>query len=137
MSQVSVTWVEKVQFVGVDSSSHSIVLSAQDEENKTGNKPSDLLLLALGGCAGLDMIGILQKQRQDVLGLQLVITGNQNADPPWAFNAIHVEFIIRGRKLSAQPVERAIDLAINKYCSVAATISATAPITTSYKLVEV
>ena len=136
MPAVTVTWVEKVQFVGVDSSRHSIVLSAQDDENKTGNKPSDLLLIALGGCAGLDLIGILQKQRQHVIGLQINVSGDQNADPPWAFNKIHLEVVVRGRGLSAQAVERAIDLAVDKYCSVAATIRATAPVTTSFRLVE-
>jgi len=136
VSAVTVTWVEKVQFVGVDSSRHSIVLSAQDDENKTGNKPSDLLLIALGGCAGLDLIGILQKQRQHVIGLQINVSGDQNADPPWAFNKIHLEVVVRGRGLSAQAVERAIDLAVDKYCSVAATIRATAPVTTSFRLVE-
>ena len=136
MSDVTVTWVEKQQYVGVDSSKHSIVMSAQNDENKTGSKPSDLLLLALGGCAGVDLIEILQKQRQKVAGLQMHISGEQNADPPWAFTKIHMEVVVRGRGLSASSVERAIDLAVNKYCSVAATIRAAAPITTSFRLVE-
>jgi putative redox protein len=136
MGEVTVTWVEKIQYVGVDSSKHAIVMSAQNDENKTGCKPSDLLLLALGGCAGVDLIEILQKQRQKVAGLQMLIQGEQNADPPWAFNKISMEVVVRGKGLSATAVERAIDLAVNKYCSVAATIRAVAPITTSYRLVE-
>lgn len=63
MSEVTVTWVEKAQYVGVDSNKHGIVMSDQNEENRTGSKPSDLLLLAVGGCAGVDLIEILQKQR--------------------------------------------------------------------------
>jgi putative redox protein len=136
MSDVTVTWVEKVQYVGVDSNRHAIVMSAQNEENKTGCKPSDLLLLALGGCAGVDLIEILTKQRQKVTGLQMVISGEQNADPPWAYNKIHMQVVVRGKALSASAVERAVDLAVNKYCSVAATIRACAPITTSFRLVE-
>lgn len=136
MSEVTVTWVEKQQYVGTDSVKHAIVMSAQNDENKTGAKPSDLLLLALGGCAGVDLIEILQKQRQKVIGLQMHIAGEQNADPPWAYNRIHMEIVVRGAGLSAAAVERAIDLAVNKYCSVAATIRPTAPITTSFRLVE-
>ena len=136
MADVTVTWVEKQQYVGVDSSKHSIVMSAQNDENKTGSKPSDLLLLALGGCAGVDLIEILHKQRQKVSGLQLHISGEQNADPPWAFTKIHMEVIVRGKPLTTAPVERAVDLAVNKYCSVSATIRATAPITTSIRLIE-
>jgi len=136
VAEVTVTWVEKQQYVGVDSSKHSIVMSSQNEENRTGSKPSDLLLVALGGCASVDLIEILHKQRQKVSGLQLIISGEQNADPPWAFNKIHMDVVVRGRGLTAAPVERAVDLAVNKYCSVAATIRASAPITTSIRLVE-
>jgi len=136
MSSVTVTWVEKGQYVGTDSNKHSIVMSAQNEENKTGSKPSDLLLVALGGCAGVDLIEILTKQRQKVAGLQMLVSGEQNADPPWAYNKIHIEVVVCGKALSAPGVERAIDLAVNKYCSVAATIRASAPITTSFRLVE-
>ena len=136
MSDVKVTWVEKQQFVGTDSGRHSIVMSAHNEENTTGSKPSDLLLLAVGGCASVDLVDILRKQRQKVHGVQAIVSGEQNKEAPWAFTKIHVEFIVRGQALSAAAVERAIDLSINSYCSVAATIRPAAPITTSYKLVE-
>ena len=136
MSEVKVTWVEKQQFVGTDSGRHSIVMSAHNEENTTGSKPSDLLLLALGGCASVDLVDILRKQRQKVHGIQVLVSGEQSAEAPWAFTKIHVEFIVRGQALSAAAVERAIGLSIDNYCSVAATIRATAPITTSYRLIE-
>ena len=51
MAEVSVKWIEKKQFVGTDSTRHSVVMSAQDAENGTGMKPSDMLLIALGGCS--------------------------------------------------------------------------------------
>jgi putative redox protein len=136
MSEVKVTWVEKQQFVGTDSGRHSIVMSAHNEENTTGSKPSDLLLLALGGCASVDLVDILRKQRQKVHGVQVVVSGEQQAEAPWTFTKIHVEVTLRGKGLSAAAVERAIGLSIDSYCSVAATIRATAPITTSYKLIE-
>jgi putative redox protein len=136
VSEVKVTWVEKQQFVGTDSGRHSIVMSAHNEENTTGSKPSDLLLLALGGCASVDLVDILRKQRQKVHGVQVMVHGEQIAEAPWTFTKIHIEVILRGRELAAAAVERAIDLSINKYCSVAATIKDTAPISTSYRLVE-
>jgi putative redox protein len=136
MSEVKVTWVEKQQFVGTDSGRHSIVMSAHNEENTTGSKPSDLLLLALGGCASVDLVDILRKQRQKIHGVQAIVTGHQNAEAPWAFTGLHVEFILRGQALSAAAVERAIELSVNSYCSVGATLKQAAPITTSYKLVE-
>lgn len=136
MSEVSVTWVEKGQFVGVDSSKHGVVISMQDEENMTGSKPSDLLLLALGSCGGVDLVSILRKQRQAVSGVRMVISGEQQSDPPWTFTAFNVEITIRGKNVSAAAVARAVDLSFSKYCSVAATLSAAAPIKTSYRLIE-
>jgi len=136
VGQVTVTWVQGQQFVGTDSSRHSVVMSTQDADNATGSKPSDLLLLALGGCAGVDLVGILQKQRQKVSRLHMAITGEQDNDPPWTFRQIHIEVVIQGKALSAQAVERALGLAVDKYCSVAATIRGTARITTSYRLIE-
>ncbi len=136
MRPVTVTWLEKQQFVGTDSSHHSVVISTQDADNATGCKPSDLLLLALGGCASVDLISILHKQRQNVTDMRMNISGEQEAEPPWTFRRIHIEVVVEGRGLSGPAVERAISLAVDKYCSVAATIRGTAQMTTSYRLVE-
>ena len=80
-----ITWFGGKQFAAVDSSKHSVVLSAQDEANKTGMKPSDLLLVALAGCSAVDVVGILQKKRLDVRGFEINIRGEQDEDPPWTF----------------------------------------------------
>lgn len=136
MGGVSVTWVEKAQFVGTDSSKHSVVMSSQDAENATGCKPSDLLLIALGGCISVDIVSILQKQRQQLKGLQIGVSGEQDSDPPWTFRGIHIAVTVRGQNLSQAAVERAVTLAEDKYCSVSATLRGTAKVTTSITIVE-
>jgi putative redox protein len=131
-----VTWVQKRQFVGTDSSKHSVVMSSQDEENGTGMKPSELLLVALGGCTGYDVVDILLKKRQQLTGLEIVVTGEQDADPPWAYRKIHVHYVVRGRELREKAVRDAIALSEEKYCSVAATVRGVAEITQDYTIVE-
>jgi putative redox protein len=131
---VQVTWVQNEQFVGTDSTNHSIVLSTG--KDGTGAKPSDMLLVALGACAGVDVVGILVKKRQKLSGLQIQVDGQQDADPPWAFRKIHVEYIVRGQGISEKAVQQAVELAEEKYCSVAATIRGVAEITSSYQIVE-
>ena len=131
---VQVTWVQNEQFVGTDSTNHSIVLSTG--KDGTGAKPSDMLLVALGACAGVDVVGILVKKRQKLSGLQIQVDGQQDADPPWAFRKIHVEYIVRGRGISEKAVQQAVELSEEKYCSVAATIRGAAEITSSYQIVE-
>ena len=134
MGQVQVTWVQNEQFVGTDSTNHSIVLST--DKDGTGAKPSEMLLVALGACTAVDVVGILVKKRQKLTGLQIKVTGQQDADPPWAYRKIHVEYIVRGQGILDRAVQQAIELSEEKYCSVAATIRGVAEITSSYQIVE-
>ena len=134
MGQVQVTWVQNEQFVGTDSTNHSIVMSTGQEG--TGSKPSDLLLIALGACAAVDVVGILVKKRQKLMGMQIRVNGQQDADPPWAFRKIHVEYLVRGKGISEKAVQQAIELAEDKYCSVAATVRGVAEVTSSFQIVE-
>lgn len=134
MGEVSIRWVQNEQFVATDSTSHSIVLSTA--KDGTGSKPSDLLLVALGACTGVDVVGILTKKRQNFSGLQIKVSGQQDAEPPWTFRKVHMEFIVHGRGLSEKAVQQAIELAEGKYCSVSATIRGVAEITTHFQIVE-
>ncbi len=134
MAQVQVKWLERRQFVGVDSSRHSVVISSQDSENGIGMKPSELLLLALGSCTAYDVVGILEKKRQRLTGLDVLVTGEQDADPPWAFRKIHVEYVLRGREISEAAVAQAIELSEEKYCSVRATVAGVVEVTSSYRI---
>jgi putative redox protein len=133
---VRVTWVQKRQLVGTDGSKHSVVMSSQDEENGTGMSPSQLLLVGLGGCTGYDVVDILLKRRQQLTGLEIVVTGEQDADPPWAYRKIHVHYVVHGRGLREKAVRHAIALSEEKYCSVAATVRGVAEITQDYTIVE-
>jgi len=135
MSVVELNWTRGLQFVGTDSTQHSIVLSA-DEENRTGVKPSDLLLLALGGCSAVDVVEILRKKRQALTGLAIRVTGEQDPDPPWAFRRIQVEYQVRGRGLSPQAVNQAVALSEEKYCSVRATLAGKVEISRDVRIVE-
>jgi len=136
VAKATVKWTGGGQFVGTDSTKHSLVISTQDENSGTGLKPSELLLIALGGCTGVDVVSILKKRRQKLSGLEIQVTGEQDPDPPWTFRKIHVEYRLTGRGLSREAVERAIRLSEEKYCSVQATVSGIAEVTSSYTLLQ-
>jgi putative redox protein len=131
-----IQWVTKGQFVGTDSSKHSVVMSSQNEENGVGMKPSDMLLVALGGCSSIDIVNILHKKRQRLTGLEIEISGKQDPDPPWAFRNIHIMYTLRGRGLSEKAVADAIKLSEDKYCSVKATLDKAVEICTEYHIIE-
>lgn len=136
MGTVRVKWLEKLQFVGVDSSKHSVVMSAQDEENGIGMKPSELLLVALGGCTGYDVVNILAKKRQQLAALEIEVSGEQEPDPPWTYRRIHLTYRLRGRGLTEKAVREAIELSKTKYCSVGATLAHAAEISYDFTIEE-
>ena len=131
-----VQWVSKGRFVGTDGFKHSIVMSTQDEENGIGMKPSELLLVALGGCSSVDVVSILQKKRQALTGLEVEITAEQEPEPPWCFRKIAITYHVRGHGLSDKAVADAIRLAEDKYCSVKATLDKSVEVHTEYRIVE-
>jgi putative redox protein len=131
-----VQWVSKGRFVGTDGHKHAIVMSTQDEENGMGMKPSELLLVALGGCSSVDVVGILQKKRQALTGLEVEITAEQEEEPPWCFCKINVTYHVRGRGLSDKAVADAIRLSEEKYCSVRATLDKSVEVHTEYRIIE-
>ena len=131
-----VTWIKGQQYLGVDSSKHSVVLSSQDDENGTGISPSELLMLALAGCTSYDVVGILEKKRQHLTGLQVSVTAEQDEEPPWTYRKMHVHYEVRGKGLREKAVQDAIELSESKYCSVAATLRGTVDLTYDYTIIE-
>lgn len=102
-------------------------------ENK-GLRPMQLMLAALGSCSTMDIVSILNKQKQDLEDIQIVINGEREKDKtPSLFNDIQVHFILTGN-LDEKKVRRAIDLSMNTYCSVSRIIEKTAQITYSYEI---
>jgi putative redox protein len=137
VAEARISWLEKKIFVGVDSTGHSVVLSAANpEEGGVGMKPSELVLVALGGCTAYDVVGILQKKRQMLNSLEVRVTADQQPEPPWTFQKFHVHYVLRGRNLSGKAVEDAITLSDEKYCSVSATLRLGVPVTHSWEIVE-
>ena len=122
------------RFVSTDSTGHSVVMSKPDEN--TGMKPSELILSALAGCSSVDVVGILEKKQTPLTYLEVQVTSEQDADPPWTFRKIYMKFIVKGEGLTEKSVEQAIKLSEEKYCSVAATLRGEAEIITSFEILQ-
>ncbi|HEX9029147.1 MAG TPA: OsmC family protein [Anaerolineales bacterium] len=134
MGTATVKWIGGKQFVGIDSTQHSVVLSTPDEG--VGIKPSELLLIAVAACSAVDVVEILTKKRMPLSYLEISSSGEQDADAPWTFRKVHLHYKMGGKNLTEKSVEQAIQLSEEKYCSVAATIRATAEITTDYEILS-
>jgi len=134
MGTAIVKWIGGKQFVGIDSTCHSVVLSTPDEG--IGIKPSELLLIAVASCAAVDVVDILAKKRMPLTYMEISVMGEQDQDPPWTFREIQLHFRLAGINLTVTAAARAIELSEEKYCSVAATIRETAQITTRFEVLD-
>ncbi len=101
-----------------------------------GFRPMQMLLAGLGGCSTIDIITILKKQRQPLEDIRVIVDGEREPNvEPSLFREIHVHFTLKG-KLDEDKVQKAVDLSMEKYCSVAKTLEKTANITYSFSIEE-
>jgi len=133
-SVVRVKWIDGMRFVATDSMGHSIVMDASKQVGGEGSgfSPLQLLLAALGGCTGIDIVDLMRKQRQKVDNLEIVISGERVEEPPRVYKDIHAEYRVKGKDIKEEAVQRAIRLSEDKYCSVGAMLKAKAKVTSSY-----
>jgi putative redox protein len=97
--------------------------------HEAGPQPMEVMLAALAGCVGVTVISLLRKQRQDVTGYELRLVGRQAEQHPHVFTAVTIEHHVTGRNLSRGAINRAVELAEDRYCPVSSTLAALARIT--------
>ncbi len=93
-------------------------LDNKSVEDPQGTSPMDLLLRAIAGCSSIDVVMILRKQKVELDDLQVEVEGyREDGAVPNVFKKIHLHFKLKGNTTAAKVV-RAVDLSIEKYCSV-------------------
>jgi putative redox protein len=123
------------RFVGTNEAGNTIEMDTAPEHGGSGSAPSPMqvVAMALGGCSAIDVIDILRKSRQNLDALEVEIDAERADDTPAVFTRLHCHFELTGA-LDAKKVERAIDLSLEKYCSVAKMLERSATITYSYSV---
>ena len=99
-----------------------------DADAVTGPGPVDTLLCALAGCTGVDVVDILEKRRTPVQGLSIEVRGERANATPARLVRIHITFKMRGAGIERVHAERAIELAVTKYCSVRDSLDPAMPV---------
>ena len=131
--ELTINWKGKMAFAGTTPSGHETKMDAAPEvggEN-TGARPTELLLQAVAGCTGMDIISILHKMRLEPSSFQIDVEGQRAEDHPKRFTNLNIHFAIDG-DLPEDKVIRAIQLSKDKYCSVSHSLNA--EITVSYSI---
>lgn len=132
-----ITWLHDQTYVAEMEGGQSIVIgTATDTSPKPGPSSMELVLMAAGSCSSWDVVEILKKSRQNIEDVICDLDADRRDEAPKVFTRIHLTFTVRGRGLDEKRVARAVDLSVEKYCSVLEMLKSTATITHSYEIVE-
>jgi putative redox protein len=104
--------------------------------DNSGLRPMELVLIGLGGCTAMDVLSILRKKRQEVTSFEVLLDAQQADEHPRVFTHIDVKYVIRGKGVRAEAVERAIELSETKYCPAQAMLAKSAVIEHTYEIIE-
>ncbi|WP_215141282.1 OsmC family protein [Exiguobacterium qingdaonense] len=130
---MEVRWKQGMAFETITPSGHTVILDASEEVGglDTGPRPTEMLLHATASCTGIDIVSILHKMRQPLDSFEMAIDGIRATEHPKRFTAVHILYRLKG-DLSEERVRRAIELSVERYCSVSHSLNAT--LTYSYQL---
>jgi putative redox protein len=130
MYRASVRWEQDFRFEGKGNGGVAVAI---DGDGKTANSPMELVLVALCGCTGYDVVSILKKKREPLEGLEVSTEAEKAPHSPRVYTAIKLLYRISG-KVSRKAAEDAVRLSEEKYCSVSAMLTKTARITYEIQL---
>lgn len=136
--ECTVRWHEGMSFVAETGSGHMVTMDGAPEAGgrNLAPRPMELLLAGTGGCTSFDVVMILKKSRQEVTGCEVKLSAERAAEDPKVFTRINMHFVVRGRGLKAEAVERAVRLSAEKYCSASIMLGKTAEMTHSWEVAE-
>ncbi|MGM0526337.1 MAG: OsmC family protein [Pseudomonadota bacterium] len=129
----TVKWLDDMTFVAESGSGHQTVFDGNSPGKAAS--PMEMILMAAGSCASVDVVSILEKTRQQVVDCRCEVTGERVGETPNVFKKIHLEFIVSGHNVEEKHVDRAVKLSADKYCSVAKMLEASVELSHSYKII--
>ncbi|MBI5626568.1 MAG: OsmC family protein [Nitrosomonadales bacterium] len=133
-----VKWVEQASFLGETESNHAVLMDGPPTAGgrNLGPRPMEMLLLGTGGCTSFDVVSILKKSRQAITDCYVELEAERAETDPKVFTKIHMHFVVTGKDIKPDAVEKAIKLSAEKYCSASIMLGATAAITHDFEVIQ-
>ena len=133
-----IKWVEGLAFMGETESGHAVVMDGPPDigGRNLGPRPMEMLLLGTGACSSVDVVSILKKSRQDVTDCWVELDADRATTEPKVFTKIHMHFVVVGKGLKPEVVERAVKLSAEKYCSASIMLGKSAEVTHDFEVRE-
>lgn len=136
--KAKISWVEGGRFWAESGTGHALPMQAKilGDEVSTAPSPMEYVLMGTGGCTCVDVVHILKRGRHDVRDCVALLDAERAPEDPKVFTRIHIHFVVTGRDLKHEAVERAIELSAEKYCSASIMLGKTATITHDFEVKE-
>lgn len=136
--ECTVRWHEGMSFVAETGSGHLVGMDGAPEAGgrNLAPRPMELLLAGTGGCTAFDVVLILKRGRHAVSGCEVKLQADRAEGDPKVFTRINMHFVVKGRNLKPELVERAVKLSAEKYCSASIMLGKTAEITHSFEVLD-
>ncbi len=137
--ECTVRWHDGMSFIAETGSGHLVAMDGAPSAGgrNLAPRPMELLLAGAGGCASFDIVTILKKGRQDIVGCDVKLTAERAEEDPKVFTHINMHFVVKGRRLKPEALERAIKLSAEKYCSASIMLGQTAKMNHTWEIIEV
>ena len=133
-TEISASWKDEMSFIAQNAAGGTVQMGTID--GKPGVGPMQLLLVAVAGCTGMDIVSILQKKKIDLQDMKINVRGLRAKDYPMIWEEIHLDYLLWGTQITPKEVERAIHLSETKYCSVGIMLGKSAKITSEYHIYQ-
>jgi putative redox protein len=138
--ECTVSWlgIDGMSFSAEVGSGHLINMDGAPEAGgrNLAPRPMELLLAGAGGCTAFDVVMILKKARQKIIGCRVQLEATRAESDPKVFTHINMKFVVTGKDLDPSRVSQAVALSHEKYCSATIMLGKTAQITHSIEIVE-
>ncbi len=131
-TEITASWKEENSYIAQNAAGGTVQMGTID--GKPGVGPMQLLLVAVAGCTGMDIVSILKKKKIDLQDMQIRVRGLRATDYPMIWNEIHLDYLLWGPNIPPKDVEQAIHLSETKYCSVGIMLGKSAKITSEYHI---
>jgi len=134
---VDMAWTDELAFE-TDLDGHHLIVDATKETggNDLGPRPKKLMLTALAGCTGVDVIMILKKMKVEVEAFNVIVEADVTEEHPKHYNKMKVIYQFKGKDLPYDKLEKAVKLSEEKYCGVTAVYRKAMEMEVEIKIVE-
>ncbi len=120
LNKVTTHWKKDMLLESDNPSGNNVLMETQPDfgGTQTGLSPKALMLSAIGGCTGLDVLSLFKKMRVEVDAIRIIVNGELTEEHPKFYHKVNIDYHFTGKNLKEDKIEKAVNLSVERYCGV-------------------